>query len=295
MRKNITFQSAGTKCSAWYFEPQGEGPFPVLIMAHGLAGTKKMRLDAYAEKFVDAGFACFVFDYRYFGESEGEPRQLLDIKSQHQDWNAAIEFASKLPSVDPNKVILWGSSLSGGHVIEMAATLPKVFAVISQVPHLSGLAALRINGVKKILSLSAHGIYDKLRGLFGFRPHYIPASSEPNALGLMNAPGESKGYLNLVPKNEFFDQRVSARFALDISAYSPIRHLKQLQIPILIQIATQDITTPSEPLMKVRGMGVNVQLKKYNTGHFQPYVEPMFSVFIRDQINFLHEVISNKA
>ncbi|MGX9145996.1 hypothetical protein [Mesorhizobium sp. 128a] len=50
-------------------------------MAHGLGGIKEMRLDAFAERFSDAGYACLVFDYRNFGASEGAPRQLLDIGS----------------------------------------------------------------------------------------------------------------------------------------------------------------------------------------------------------------------
>jgi uncharacterized protein len=70
-------------------------------------------------------------------------------------------------------------------------------------------------------------------------------------------------------------------------------HRKQLQIPVLIQVASHDLTTPPKPVMKLRGMGMNVQLKTYDTGHFQPYVEPMFSIFISDQIKFLSQVIGN--
>ena len=57
--------------------------------AHGLAGVKEMRLDAYAERFCAAGLACLVFDYRHFGESAGEPRQLLDIQRQTLHEGAA--------------------------------------------------------------------------------------------------------------------------------------------------------------------------------------------------------------
>ena len=81
---------------------------PIIVMAHGLGGTRRMRLTAFAERFVAEGYACLVFDYRYFGDSEGQPRQLLDIKSQLEDWKAAVAYARSLDKIDPNRVVIWG-------------------------------------------------------------------------------------------------------------------------------------------------------------------------------------------
>lgn len=83
-------------------------------MAHGLGATRTMRLAAFARRFVEAGYAALVFDYRHFGDSGGEPRQLLDIGRQLDDWQAAVRFARTLDDIDPTKVILWGSSFGGG-------------------------------------------------------------------------------------------------------------------------------------------------------------------------------------
>ena len=74
----------------------GGGPAPLLVMAHGLGAVRTMRLDAYAERFSAAGYACLVFDYRNFGDSEGRPRQLLDIGMQLADWAAAVAYARTL-------------------------------------------------------------------------------------------------------------------------------------------------------------------------------------------------------
>ena len=289
MKSVVSFESNGTTCTAWSYVPEGKGPFPVVVMAHGLAGVKEMRLDAYAEQFSAARYACLVFDYRYFGESEGQPRQLLDIKQQHQDWTAAIEYACKLPHVDPSKVVLWGSSLSGGHVLKVASLKSQVVAVIAQVPHLSGIALLRLNSISKLAALTMHGAYDAMRGLLGLSPHYILSSAEPDQIALMNAPGESEGYLNLVPEGCSFDRRVAARFALQIGMYSPIRQLRKLKMPILIQVAKNDLTTPAKPAIDSSKKFANVHLKQYDTGHFQLYVEPMFQVIVADQLEFLRE------
>lgn len=94
----------------------------MLVMAHGLGAIKEMRLDAFAQRFADAGYAALVFDYRHFGDSTGEPRQLLDITLQRQDWSAAVDFARTLPGVDGSRIVCCrGTSFSGGHVIATAA------------------------------------------------------------------------------------------------------------------------------------------------------------------------------
>ena len=105
----IQFRSAGVTCRGDLYLPDTAGRAPIMVMAHGLGGTRNMRLPAFAERFVAEGYACLLFDYRHFGDSDGEPRQLLDIKKQLQDWKAAIEHARGLAQVDPDRVILWGT------------------------------------------------------------------------------------------------------------------------------------------------------------------------------------------
>ena len=68
-RLDVTFNSAGTDCAAWLYRPDGEGPHPLVVMAHGFSATRELRLDAYAERFCAAGLGALVFDYRHFGAS----------------------------------------------------------------------------------------------------------------------------------------------------------------------------------------------------------------------------------
>src|ERR1035441_8186503 len=109
-------------------------------MAHGWTGVREQRLDAYAERFAAAGLAALVFDYRHFGASGGEPRQLLDIGRQLADWRAAIAYVRGLEGIDPERIALWGSSFSGGHVIELAARDHRIAAVVAQMPFVDGAA-----------------------------------------------------------------------------------------------------------------------------------------------------------
>lgn len=286
-REDIRFNSNGLQCAGWFYRAEGGGKRPCIVMAHGLAGIKEMRLDAYAECFAAAGYHVLVFDYRHFGDSQGEPRQLLDIPRQHQDWAAAIAHARGLPEVDAQKVVLWGSSLSGGHVIAIAARDARIAAVIAQVPHLSGIASMRIAGLSAIMTLTFHGLYDLARKFLGMSPHYVLSSAEPGHQALMNAPGESAGYLKLVPEGKHFDRRVAARFALNIGLYSPGRALPKLAIPSLVQVGLNDVTTPAGPAIALCRRAPQATLKKYQAGHFQPYVDPLFRTIIKDQLDFL--------
>lgn len=69
-RENVDFYSNGVRCSAWLYLPKGKQKCPVIVMAHGLGGVREMRLDAYAQRFAAAGYACFLFDYRNYGASD---------------------------------------------------------------------------------------------------------------------------------------------------------------------------------------------------------------------------------
>ena len=128
-----------------------------------------------------AGISALAFDYRNFGESTGKPRQLLDISRQLTDWRSAVAFARTLPSVDPARIGLWGTSLSGGHVIEIAAEDPTIAAVISQSPFVDGPATLREQlsraGSRAVVRLTLAGARDQLRALAGRPPHLVPVAA----------------------------------------------------------------------------------------------------------------------
>lgn len=105
-------------------------------MAHGTTGTMDFGLERHAQRFAATGFAVLVFDCRHFGASEGQPRQLVNVGPQVADWRTAVRFAHSLPQVDPNRVALWGTSRSAGHVVSVAARDPRIAAVVAQLPFL---------------------------------------------------------------------------------------------------------------------------------------------------------------
>src|SRR5665811_990625 len=147
-REDVEFSSGEDTCAAWLYTPAGEGPHPAIVMGHGLGAVKEMRLDAYAERFQAAGYACLVFDYRHFGASAGRPRQLLDIKRQLADWAAALDWTRSRQGLDPARIVVWGTSFGGGHALLTAARNHDVAAAVAQCPFTDGPAsAMAVNPI----------------------------------------------------------------------------------------------------------------------------------------------------
>src|SRR3954447_16702027 len=155
-RQKVDFPSGDTTCVAWHYPGTNGG---CVVMAGGLAVTKEPGTDPFAKRFQDAGFAVLAFDYRRLGQSGGHPRQVVRMREQHADWQAAIGFARTLPDVDATKGAIWGFSASAGHVFPVAARNPDLAAAIACSPLADGpaisphamryqepLAALRFTG-----------------------------------------------------------------------------------------------------------------------------------------------------
>ncbi|MCG8611576.1 MAG: alpha/beta fold hydrolase [Pseudomonadales bacterium] len=286
----VEFRSGGERCAADLYIPDSDHRAPVIVMAHGLGGTRAMRLDAFAERFVAEGYACLVFDYRHFGESGGEPRQLLDIKKQLEDWKSAIRFARSLSRVDSNRLILWGTSFGGGHVLATAAQDRGIAAVISQCPFTDGLASSLTLSPLTSLKLSTLAIRDRIGALFGAKPLMVTTAGQPGTLALMNAPDVVHGYA-AISKGTNAPNYVTARFALDIVRYYPGRKTPKIQAPVLFCVCDTDTVAPSGATLRHAQRTPNKEIKRYADGHFEIYVGEAFERVVRDQISFLKKTV----
>jgi uncharacterized protein len=287
-REEVRFDSGGDRCAGWLYRPAGAGgDVPCVVLAHGFGALKEARLDAYAERFAAAGYAALVFDYRHFGDSEGEPRQLLDISRQHDDWRAAVAFARDLDGIDADRIALWGSSFSGGHVIVTAAADERVAAVISQVPHTSGPATLRAGGVADMTRLTLAGLRDQARALLGRDPYLVPIVGPPGSLAAMTSPDAEPGYSALYPEGFPWRNEFAARLALRVGAYSPLRKAARVRCPLLVQVGTEDVVTPPEPARKAARRAPRGELREYPAGHFDVYVGDLFERVVGDEVEFL--------
>ncbi len=296
LREDVEFDVDGTSVSAWFYPPSGSSrPFPCVVMAHGLGGTRRMGLARYARRFQAAGLAVLVFDYRFFGNSAGRPRHLIWIPHQLADWAAAVDYVRSRPEVDPKRIALWGTSLSGGHVITTAASDPTIACVVAQCPALDGHAAfeevVRKQGMGAInWGLILHAQRDLVRSWLGLSAHKVPIVGCEGTIALMPMQEAVDAFSKLAPPD--FANEACARIGVRLDKYRPVKQADDIHCPVLLQICKDDATTPPAVVEEAsRRLGQHAQIIHYAIGHFDIYQGVHFEQALDDQSRFLRATL----
>ncbi|MFC1579784.1 alpha/beta hydrolase [Thermodesulfobacteriota bacterium] len=251
MRKDIEFKSDGVTCRGWLYTPdEGEGPFPTVVMAGGWCYVKEVVMPHYADFFVKAGLAALLFDYRCFGDSDGEPRQHINPNDQVEDYKNAISFAETLPEVDPNRIGIWGISYSGGHVLIVGATDPRVKCIVSTIPVVNGFETQKqVHGTVNFRRLLAAILEDRRNRFRDINKRGNIDMSTPDASKTMSTWPLKEVYdafLDIkekeAPNHEHYSTMESTELLLSYSVFPFLRRI--LNIPTLMLVAEgDDITT----------------------------------------------------
>src|SRR5712672_1566582 len=182
-KRDVTFKSGDTFVAGWFFLPElatSKAPLPAVAMAHGVGAVKEMVLEPIARRFVEAGIAAVVFDYRSYGASGGEPRQRVLPRDQIEDYRSALTWLSLQPEIDADKLAVWGTSFSGAHVIDVAAHDSRVKAVVSQVGPMDLAQITReVVGPKQFAGLQQMAIQERNRHATEGGEHYVPSAGRP--------------------------------------------------------------------------------------------------------------------
>jgi pimeloyl-ACP methyl ester carboxylesterase len=258
------------------------------VMAHGLAGTVDSGLVPFAEALAGAGLDVLAFDYRGFGISDGEPRQTVSMAGQLEDYRAAMAAAARLPGVDPRRLVLWGVSLAGGHVLAAAAHRDDVAAVVSLTPLVDGLAAGRHALAHHTPSAMARSTVVGLRSRFG-RPRMMPVVARPGELGALTLEGCLEDYLAIAGPT--WRNEVDATVGLELGSHRPGKQADLVRAPLLVQIADFDRSAPPRAAAKAAFAG-RAQVRHYPCDHFDVWPgKGWHEPAVRHQVEFLQRVL----
>jgi dienelactone hydrolase len=293
LREDVRIPSNGGQLAAYVYRPDAQnGDVACVVMAHGFAATRDEGLSGYAEAFRDAGLAVVVFDYRHFGASSGEPRQLLDVGRQLADYRAVVAWARRLDGVDPERIVLWGSSFSGGHVFALGATDPRIAAVIAQAPYADSIPTLLGMPLKNVARAVIAGLRDQVGAWRGRPPHLMAAVGDPGTFAVMTAPDAKPGFEALVGPTSLWRNEFAARLMLTLGFYRPGLKAAQLKMPLLVCVCDNDSTTPDAPAIKAAQRAPRGELKRYRCDHFEIYHDPRAKA---DQVAFVERVVKGEA
>ena len=277
-RRDIEFDAEGTMLRGWFHPAEGaSGAAATVVLAHGFSAVKEMYLDKYAETFAAAGLNALVFDNRNFGASDGEPRQEIDPWAQVRDYRHAITYATTLPEVDADRIGVWGSSYSGGHVLVVGAIDRRVKAVVSQVPLVSGHDNVRSLVRSDFLDgLRAQFDADRLARFAGKPPAMVPVVDEdplaPSALPTADSfTWFSATHAERAPS---WRNEVTLRSVEMFTEYEPVSYIAHISpTPLLLLPAQNDVLTPTDlALAAYEKAREPKKLQILPGGHFDAYV-----------------------
>ncbi|OHU23021.1 alpha/beta hydrolase [Mycobacteroides chelonae] len=285
-RQNIRFNSHGIDCDAWLYRSEAATePAPVVVMAHGLGGTKDSGLEAFAERLADAGMHAFAFDYRGFGSSDGFPRQQVSFSHQIGDYHAAVNTAARLPGVDPRRVVLWGVSLAGGHVLAVAGSRNDIAAVVSVTPLVDGIAAARSAMSEHSARTLARSALTGIRSRVGRHQETIPIVGHAGELAALTSDGYYEAHLAIAGPS--WRNEIDATVGTQLAAYRPTRHAARINCPTLVQIADFDRAAPPYAAAKA-AFKARAEVRHYPCDHFGVYQgQECFDSVVSHQIGFL--------
>lgn len=280
-RHDLHFPSGDDTCAAWLYDAHdGPSPAPIIVMAHGLSGTRRDRLGRFAERFAAAGLAALAFDHRGFGDSPGEP-DLFEPARQLDDWRAAIAFARSLPGVDPDRVATFGSSMGGGNALAAAAEDERIAAAVSQVPFVDIVTQAH---------RSSPGVAGRILAA-AIRGDHLPAVGQPHEAALINAPGAETGWRRVIEGGEDsrWRNRVSSRWLLG-RPYRPARHAATLHCPWLVCVGEADRVARPGPAIAAAHRAPYGVLRTYpGVDHFDIYDGAHHEAVVSDQLKFLEQ------
>ena len=258
----------------------------VIIMAHGFAAERRFGLPDTASAFASAGFAVVLFDYRGFGGSTGKPRELVSASHHVADWKAVFEQVRKRKDVDTTRIVLWGFSMSGGHVMTMAAREKGIAAIIGLVPHVDGLASALMYPKHLLPRATALALKDLAGSKVGRDPIRIPVVAEQ---GVRCLTGDDcyRDYMQMIPKGSSWVGLVPARIIITVNQYRPTKEAQKISCPTLMFAAQNDSLIPLSATRKAAAKIKQVEYLEWPIGHFDLMQGRWFDEAIRVQLAFL--------
>jgi uncharacterized protein len=283
--------TSGDELEAWLYLPDGDGPYPAVVMAHGIGAIKAGGLASFAERFCREGLAAVVFDYRQWGGSAGQPREELSFPRQREDYETVIGWAAAQPNIDARRIFAWGTSFAGMYIVELAAKDARLAGAIGQSPLVDGLAAARMVPPGRALRLLALAVRDRLGSLLGRPPLYLPGAGPPGELAVGSTPDALFGQELMKPKDSTpWRNRVAARSLLSFSWRRPVRRAAAIRCPILLVVAEHDTMAPVGPALRAAETAPRGELYRSRGGHYDVYEGgESFEDVVRAELEFLHK------
>ncbi|GGG24114.1 hypothetical protein GCM10007304_42440 [Rhodococcoides trifolii] len=241
-------------------------PFPAVFTAPGFAGVKEMLIPDYSRDLAALGIASLAFDYPGFGASGGELRQHIDLPQQLRTFHSALEHLVHHPCIDPERIGVWGTSMSGGHALAVAAADERVTAVAAIIPFIS----LSPTGN---LGLAPVVVRDVLRRAAGRPGLTIPAAGRPGEVATMNSDGAYEWAATMAEGADTYRNEVTVASLPKMLRWSTRKAASMVRVPVLAILAESDTITPPARVRKALARVKDVEYVSFPESHFELFTD----------------------
>ncbi|EFO2517740.1 hypothetical protein B6Q94_23740 [Escherichia coli] len=254
--------------------PSGGKKRPAIILCHGFCGIREILLPQFAEVFTQAGFVTITFDYRGFGDSDGERGRLIP-EMQIDDIVTVINWAKEQPFIDKERVGLWGTSLGGGHVFGAAVKGGGVKCIVSQLAFADGEKNIthHMSSEEKKEFISTLEKLDAVKKASG-REKFVSITRVLND-------NESKKFFE-ENRTQYPDMDIKIPFLTvkEMLDYKPVQYAAQVTCPSLIVVAEKDTVNPKEQGIELYNSVMHEDKQLYfvnNARHYDTYSGEYFN------------------
>ena len=273
--------ASGDSCAATLYRPNRDSGdhVPCVVMGAGGSLTQRDGIPAYGQHLAAAGFAALAFDYRHWGESEGQPRRRISIPRQRQDWRAAVAHARGLEGIDPSRIVAWGMSFGGAHAMMVGAEDPRIAAVIGLVPLADGLV---FASRPRLLRFFARALPERLKHGSATLPMVGPAGILP--------PDAMPGFERIAVPNGWKNE-VNTDLDYPVAMFRPVRRAAKIVAPVLLQLGEEDDLASSRAIERSAKRAPRAELRRYSIDHFGCFVPDNVDEIAGDQVEFLRRYL----
>lgn len=285
-RSDHAIPSADATVAAWLYRPADDGrEVPCVVLGHGFSLTRHDGLSTFAEAFAGAGLAALVVDWRFLGDSGGEPRQRVRPAEQRADRAAAVAWARRQDGIDPDRIVLWGYSMSGGHAVQSVVEDGRIAALLMLCPFLDGLARTLATPPRVSARIVPRALMDNLG-----RPGTVPVTAPVGGFAAMPLAGEYDGFMRTVSAGSPWRNEVTPGLFTTLPAFRPVRLATKVRVPTWAGLCEDDITVSNKAIERFAARAPQATLRRYPGDHFSPFVGAAPSAIAADQVAFLRSV-----
>ncbi len=237
--KKVTFKSEGVTLTGNLYYPANfseDKQYPAIVVSGSWTTVKEQMAGLYAAKLAEEGFITLAFDFRNFGESEGEPRFYESPKLKVADIQNAVSYLTSLPTVESSRVGAFGVCAGAGYTLVSAAQDERIKAVVTTASWLHDGEAV------KLFYGGEAGVAARIKAARAAKKNYaengvveyIPAISTTDESAAMYGPYDY--YLN--PERGAIPEWCADKFAVmtweDWLTFDPTTTAKDVKVPTLM-------------------------------------------------------------